>query len=77
MKLVEQEVADSCVFLSRFLAGERGFTTGDVLAGISRLRELHAHNPGDIDWKPAMQIVRQCCEKLGRKDDNYKWACRN
>lgn len=74
MKPGEQDFEDSCTFLSRFLAGERGFTSADVLAGISRLRQLQGRGAGDVDWKSAMQLVRRCCEKLGKKDDNYKWA---
>jgi hypothetical protein len=74
MHSVEQAVEDTCAFLSRFLAGERGFTTEDVLAGISRLRELHHQNADAVNWKPAMRTVRRCCQKLDRKVD-YKWAC--
>lgn len=75
MKSAEQAVAEGCAFLARYLSGERGFLTADVLAGIGRLRELHRQNPDKVDWKPARQMVRRCCEKLGRKDKDYDWAC--
>jgi hypothetical protein len=72
---IQQEIQESCDFLRRYLVGERGFSTGDVLAGIVRLRALHGQSASGIDRRVAAQLVRQSCEKLGRNDDHYKWAC--
>lgn len=75
MVSIEQQVQESCDFLRRYLAGERGFSSGDVLAGIARLRELHGRSNSAASRGLAMELVRKSCEKLGRKDDNYRWAC--
>jgi hypothetical protein len=75
MIAIEQEIEESCHFLRRFLAGERGFSTGDVLAGIARLRDLHGRSTSSLDRDLARVCVRRACEKLGRKDKNYQWAC--
>jgi hypothetical protein len=72
---IEQEILESCDFLRRYLAGERGFSSGDVLAGIVRLRALHGRSTSANDRGLAVQLVRQSCEKLGRNDENYRWAC--
>jgi hypothetical protein len=72
---IQQEIQESCDFLRRYLAGERGFSTGDVLAGIVRLRALHGRSTSAIDRGLAVQLVRESCEKLGRNDDHYQWAC--
>lgn len=75
MQSASQTVDESIAFLSRFLAGERGFTALDVAAGISRLRELHRRDPNSGDWQLAMRTARRCCEMLGEKGNDYKWAC--
>jgi len=74
MPTIEQRVSDACDFLHRFLSGERGFTTTDVLAGIARLRRLEAEIPNEATRVACRSIVREVCQKLERFDDNWKWS---
>lgn len=60
----QQQINDAYDFLHRFLSGERGFTTGDVLAGITRLRQLESHMPNEARLTACRSIVEQVCEKL-------------
>jgi len=71
---IKSQIDDGCAFLARFVSGERGFTDDDVLAGIGRLRVLHSQCENETDRALVKQWVRRCCEKLGRKDENFRWA---
>lgn len=75
MDTIKRQVEDSCAFLERFVSAERGFTTGDARAGIGRLRRLIVQSDSDADRRLAKQWVRCACEKLGLRDENYRWAC--
>ncbi len=74
MRTIEQQMDDVCAFLHRFLSGERGFTTSDVLAGISRLRELEPEIPHGASRADCRSLVRQVCEQLDLLDDNWEWS---
>ena len=74
MRTIEQQMNDVCAFLHRFLSGERGFTTSDVLAGISRLRELEPELPPAASREICRSLVRQVCVKLDLFDDSWEWS---
>jgi len=74
MTTIKTQIEDSCAFLARYISGERGFTDDDVLAGIGRLRVLHGQCEIETDRALVKQWVRRSCEKLGRKDENFRWA---
>lgn len=74
MQTTKQQINDAYDFLHRFLSGERGFTTGDVLAGVTRLRTLEPQVPDESIRVACRSIVQQVCVKLDRYGENWKWS---
>lgn len=73
MAFVEREVAEVWAFLQRFLAGERGFTSSDAVAGVVRLGELQQQLRDPERRRESRDIARRVCEKLRMNGPLFDW----
>ena len=74
MPFVERDVAEACAFLHRFMAGERGFTSKDAVAGVHRLGDLQEHLRDPERRRESREIAHLVCQKLDLRGPRFDWA---